>query len=86
MVDPNLYQEDCFVLLDSSSSTEQFFTPDELKQYLRARLQEYPEAVPSKVKSLLSLEEQAAHLAENYCELSLSGDRTLQWYAVRLEK
>ncbi|MGB3495557.1 MAG: chlororespiratory reduction protein 7 [Elainellaceae cyanobacterium] len=85
MVDPNLYDESCFVLLDSSS-TEQFFTPDELKQYLKARLQDYPEATPSEVESLGSPDEQAAYLVKNYCELSLSGDRTLQWYAVRLEK
>lgn len=85
MVDYNLYEENCFVLLDSSS-TEQFFTPEELTQYLKARLQEYPDATPPELESLESLDEQAAHLVTNYCELRLSGDRTIQWYAVRLEK
>ena len=85
MVDSNLYDEDCFVLLDSSS-TEQFLEPDELLHYLKAKLQEYPDAIPAEMQSLASLDEQAAHLLSNYCELSLSRDRTVQWYAVRLEK
>lgn len=85
MVDPTLYEEDTFVLLDSASK-EQIFTPLELVQYLKARLQDYPDAVPSDAVSLETVDEQAAYLMKNYCELSLDGDRTLQWYAVRLDK
>lgn len=80
-----MYQEDMFVLL-TPGEAEEFLTPDELKERLKGILADRQDDLPRDLRRFDTLDEQAKHLAETACELELSPGRTLQWYAVRLEK
>lgn len=83
MVDPIMYQEDGYVVLESDRS-EQFMTADELKAKLVNLLLLEEVIIPRELEQFDSLEFQAQHLLDNYFELDIGADQYLQWYVVRL--
>ncbi len=86
MPDSIMYQEDCFVVLETDQP-EQFLTPEELLEKLKGILQiQDEEDLPRELQKFTLLEEQAQHLRDNYCELDVGLGQYLQWYVVRLEK
>lgn len=86
MPDPIMYQdEDHFVVLESDCP-EEFLTATELRKKLEAILAPRQGELPKELQKFSSVEEQAQYLCDNNCELGLSPGKSLQWYAVRLEK
>jgi len=85
VVDPILYQDDMFVLLEPGKP-EQFLTAVELQVALKAVLSVRQGDLPADLQRFESLDEQVQNLIDTTCELELSPGRFLQWYAVRLEK
>jgi Protein CHLORORESPIRATORY REDUCTION 7 len=85
MVDSIMYQEDYFVVLETEQA-EQFLTPDELVDKLRSVIQSQQLDLPTELQKFSTLEQQAAYLKDNYCELNGDNGQYLQWYVVRLEK
>jgi len=85
MSDPRMYQEDAFVLLESGQD-EQFLTPDEMLEKLKAVLAQHPDSLPRDAEKFSDLEDQAQCVLQTSCELSIAPGQYLQWYAVRLEK
>lgn len=85
MPDPMMYQEDAYVLLEANQP-EQLLTAEELLAKLTQVLSTYSDPLPRDLQRLDSLEAQALHLRDTYCEFDLGPDRFLQWYVVRLEK
>jgi hypothetical protein len=80
-----MYQEEMFVVLETDQE-EQFLTPEELFDKLKIVLQNYPEELPRELQKFSNLEEKAAYLRDNFCELDIGKNGYLQWYVVRLEK
>jgi hypothetical protein len=80
-----MYQGDYFLVLESDRP-EQFQTPDELRDKLKALLASRPDLDSRELAQCSSLEEKAIHLRDNYCELDIGEGEYLQWYVVRLEK
>lgn len=85
MTDSIMYQEDCFVVLEADKS-EQFLTYEELGEKLKQLLQTRQNELPRELQKFTSIDEQAQHLLENYCEIDVGPGNYLQWYVVRLEK
>lgn len=85
MPDAIMYQEDMFVLLEPGQA-EQFLTSEELLEKLQAVLRDRQEDLPRDLQKFDSLDAQAQHLMATACEFLLEPGRSLQWYAVRLEK
>jgi hypothetical protein len=85
MPDSLMYQQDAYVVLEPDRP-EEFLTPAELLEKLKAVLVLKPDDLPRELQKFSSVEEQARHLMENYCEFDLAPGQYLQWYAVRLEK
>lgn len=85
MVDPIMYQEAMFTVLENQAP-EVFLTPDEMTAKLQALLETYPLPLPHTLQKFPTLAEKAQHLRDNYCELEQPDGGYLQWYAVRLEK
>ena len=85
MPDSIMYQEDGFVVLESDRS-EEFFTAEELLGKLKEILLSLPGDLPRELQKFASVEEQAKHLRDNFCELDIGPGKYLQWYVVRLEK
>ncbi|ACK71470.1 conserved hypothetical protein [Gloeothece citriformis PCC 7424] len=85
MPDSIMYQEDCFVVLESDKS-EEFLTHQELFQKLKELLQTRQIELPRALQKFTSIDEQAKHLMENYSEVDVGPNHYLQWYVVRLEK
>jgi hypothetical protein len=85
MPDSIMYQGDYFLVLESDRP-EQFQTPDELRDKLKALLASRPDLDSRELAKCSSLEEKAIHLRDNYCELDIGEGEFLQWYVVRLEK
>jgi hypothetical protein len=85
MPDSIMYQGDYFLVLESDRP-EQFQTPDELRDKLKALLTSRPDLDSRELAQFSSLEEKAIHLRDNYCELDIGEGEFLQWYVVRLEK
>ncbi len=83
MVDPIMYQEDGYVVLESDHS-EQFMTAEELKAKLVNLLLLEEVIIPRELEHFDSLELQAQHLLDNYFELDIGADQYLQWYVVRI--
>ena len=81
----SLYDEDTFVVLETNQP-EQFLTATELLEKLKAVLAGEHEDLPRDVYNLSTVEAQAKHLIDTYCELDVGPGKFLQWYAVRLEK
>lgn len=85
MADALMYQEEMFVLL-APGQEEVILTPEELLDYLKTTLTHYPGDLPRDVAKFTTVDEQAAYLRDQSCELPLEPGQTLQWYAIRLEK
>ena len=85
MPDSIMYQEDGFVVLESEQP-EQFLTAEELLEKLKSILRSRQDDLPRELQKFASVEEQAQHLMENFCELDVGSGQYLQWYVVRLEK
>lgn len=80
-----MFQEDAFVVLEPNQP-EQFLTPEELLEKLKVILQTRQDDLPRELQKFTSVEKQAQHLRDNYCEFDLEPGQYLQWYVVRLEK
>ena len=86
MPDSIMYQdENHFVVLEPECE-EEFLTAIELQQKLETVLVSRQGELPQYLQRLPSVKEQAEYLRDNNCELELSPGKSLQWYAVRLEK
>ena len=85
MPDSIMYQEDGFVVLETNQP-EQILSAEELLEKLQKILQFRQDDLPRGLEALISLEEQARYLMENFCELDMEPGKYLQWYVIRLEK
>ena len=85
MPDSIMYQGDYFLVLEADQS-EQFQTPDQLRDKLKDLIAAKPEICPRQLAKFSGFEEKALYLRDNYCELDLGEEGYLQWYVVRLEK
>lgn len=85
MPDSIMFQEDAFVVLETNQP-EQFLTPTELLEKLKAILATRQDDLPRDLQKFASVEEQAQYLMETSCELDVEPGEYLQWYVVRLEK
>lgn len=76
-----------FVVLDPNQLEEEFMTGDELLAKLTDILAQTPtDRLDPDLKKISSLDERAKYLLNTSCEFQLQPGKTLQWYAVRLEK
>jgi hypothetical protein len=80
-----MFQEDAFVVLETNQP-EQFLTPAELLEKLKAILATRQDELPRDLQRFTSVEEQAQYLMATSCELDVGSGQYLQWYVVRLEK
>jgi hypothetical protein len=80
-----MFQEDAFVVLETNQP-EQFLTPAELLEKLKAILATLQDDLPRDLQRFTSVEEQAQYLMATSCELDVGSGQYLQWYVVRLEK
>lgn len=85
MPDSIMYSEDAYVLLEPNQP-EQFLTPAELLERLKAVLATRQDDLPRDLQKFSDLEVQAKYLMETSCELDVEPGQYLQWYVVRLEK
>jgi hypothetical protein len=85
MPDSIMFQEDAFVVLETNQP-EQFLTPAELLEKLKAILATRQDDLPRDLQRFTSVEEQAQYLMATSCELDVGSGQYLQWYVVRLEK
>jgi len=85
MPDSIMFQEDAFVVLEPNQP-EQFLTPEELLEKLKAILATRQDDLPRDLQKFVSVEEQAQYLMETSCDLDVGPGQYLQWYVVRLEK
>jgi len=85
MPDSIMFQEDAFVVLETNQP-EQFLTPAELLEKLKAILATLQDDLPRDLQRFTSVEEQAQYLMATSCELDVGSGQYLQWYVVRLEK
>jgi len=85
MVDPIMYQEDAYIVLEADQP-EQFMSDVELQKKLETLLATSTIEIPRELTKFSSLSEQANYLRENYFELDVGDNKFLQWYVVRLEK
>ncbi len=85
MPDSIMYSEDAYVLLEPNQP-EQFLTPAELLERLKAVLANRQDDLPRDLQKFSDLEVQAKYLMETSCELDVEPGQFLQWYVVRLEK
>jgi hypothetical protein len=80
-----MFQEDAYVVLEPNQP-EQFLTPEELLEKLKAVLSQRQDDLPRDLQKFTTVEEQAQYLMETSCELDVGPESYLQWYVVRLEK
>jgi hypothetical protein len=80
-----MYQEDAYVVLEPNQP-EQFLTPAELLEKLKAILVTRQDDLPRDLQKFTSVEAQAQYLMETSCEFDVGPGQYLQWYVVRLEK
>lgn len=85
MVDPIMYQEDGFVILETDQP-EKFLTKEELLAKLIDILQHKQDDLPRDLQKFNSIEAQAKYLMETSCEFDIAPGEYLEWYVVRLEK
>ncbi len=85
MPDSIMFQEDAFVVLETNQP-EQFLTPAELLEKLKAILASRQDDLPRDLQRFTSVEEQAQYLMATSCEFDVGSGQYLQWYVVRLEK
>lgn len=85
MVDPRMYTQDHFVVLETNQP-EQILTAEELLEKLKDVLAQYQDTLPTELHHLSTIEAQAQYLLETGCDFDVGPGQFLQWYAVRLEK
>lgn len=85
MPDSIMYQEDAYVVLEPNQP-EQFLTPAELLEKLKAILEARQDDLPRDLQKFITVEAQAQYLMETSCEFDVGPGQYLQWYVVRLEK
>ncbi len=85
MSSATLYSEDHFVVLEPGQA-EQLLTAEEMVAKLKAWIQHYPEALPPDVQQVAGLEAQVQLLLDESCALDIDTGKTVQWFAIRLEK
>ena len=85
MVDPIMYQEDGFVILEPDQP-EKFLTKEELLAKLIGILQHKQDDLPRDLQKFNSIEAQAKYLMETSCEFDIAPGEYLEWYVVRLDK
>jgi Protein CHLORORESPIRATORY REDUCTION 7 len=86
MPDPLMYQAEAAYVLLEPNQPEQFLTPAELLEKLKAVLADRQDDLPQDLHKFPNLNDQARHLMETACELDMEPGQFLQWYVVRLEK
>lgn len=85
MVDPIMYQEDAYVVLEPNQP-EQFLSAAELLAKLQAILETRQTDLPLDLQRFSDPQAQAQHLMETACEFDVGPGEYLQWFVVRLEK
>lgn len=85
MVDPIMYQEDGFVILEPDQP-EKFLTKEDLLAKLIDILKHKQDDLPRDLQKFNSIEAQAKYLMETSCELDIAPGEYLEWYVVRLDK
>jgi hypothetical protein len=85
MVDPIMYQEDAYVVLEPNQP-EQFLSAAELLAKLQAILETRQSDLPPDLQRFSDPQTQAQHLMETACEFDVGPGEYLQWFVVRLEK
>ena len=85
MVDPIMYQEDGFVILEPDQP-EKFLTKEELLAKLIDILQQKQDDLPRDLQKFNSIEAQAKYLMETSCEFDIAPGEYLEWYVVRFDK
>lgn len=85
MPDSIMYQEDAYVVLEPNQP-EQFLTPAELLEKLKAILETRQDDLPRDLQKFTTVEAQSQYLMETSCEFDVGPGQYLQWYVVRLEK
>lgn len=80
-----MYQEDAYVVLEPDQP-EQFLTPEELLEKLKAILATRQSDLPPDLQRFTQIEQQAQYLMETVCEFDVGPGQYLQWFVVRLEK
>ncbi len=81
-----MLNEDCYVVLESTTPTEVFLSAAELKAKLMAYLAMPDLDLPYDLQPLPNNESRAEHLMATGCELRLPNGGYVQWYVVRLDK
>jgi hypothetical protein len=85
MTDSLMFQEENYVLL-RAGQPEEILSAAEVLVELKSVLTSHPLELPTDVLKKNTINDRAAYLLANYCELDLEGGQYLQWYAIRLEK
>ncbi len=85
MADSIMYQEDCFVILETNQP-EIFVSAEELLVKLQNIIISHPDILPRQLNKFDSVAKKAQYLLDNYYELDFEDGNYLQWYVIRLEK
>lgn len=85
MADSLMYEEDHFVLLIPGKE-EEILTVEELRTWLAGVLGDRQNNLPRDLMKFPTTTEQANYLLNTACEFELQPGKTIQWYAIRLEK
>ncbi|MEB3163083.1 MAG: chlororespiratory reduction protein 7 [Prochlorothrix sp.] len=80
-----MYQEEHYVVLEPGTA-EVFLSASEMLTYLQGLLQRYAPVLSPDVAQQPTPLLQAQCLLDRDCELEIEPGRSVQWYAVRLEK
>jgi Protein CHLORORESPIRATORY REDUCTION 7 len=85
MADALIHYEDHYVWLEPGQP-EAFLSPDELLDRLESLLARDLDSLTPDVLARGDRAAQARYLRDTVCELELEPGRSVQWFAVRLEK
>jgi hypothetical protein len=85
MPDTLMYEEEHFVVLIPGEA-EEFLSAAEMLTKLQDLVSCYAAELPRDVARLPTALEQAQYLLNTSCELEIGPGKTVQWFAVRLEK
>jgi hypothetical protein len=80
-----MYDEEHFVFLQPGQA-EQFLTAAEMIETLKKWVTDYADDLPADLTRFTTIEAQVDYLFKTSCELDLGPGKSIQWFAVRLEK
>lgn len=80
-----MYEEDHFVLLEPGQE-EEILTAAELRDRLETVLRDRQANLPRDLAKLPTVSEQAQYLLNTACDFELEPGKSMQWFAIRLEK